>query len=138
MLAHEPFTDQPVSVCPVVAGFMRSYNDHIDDSRRRDLYAYAARAVGSRGDRAHEQRRAQMCGHWARTRCPPPLHVRVLCRLLRSQGPDIEAVYAARAAAAHTAMHVPALALLDELIGLSRASSDATSERPLPQPIARR
>jgi len=117
MLAHEPFSDRPASVCPVVAGFLRSYNDHVDDERRRDLYAYAARAVGSRGGEAQEERRAEMCRQWARVRCsPPPLRVRVLCRLLRAQGPDIEAVYAARAAAADPAMHGRALALLDELI----------------------
>ena len=51
MLAGEPFTDQPESVCPVIASFMRAYNDSIDDSRRQDLYAYAAKVVGSRGER---------------------------------------------------------------------------------------
>ena len=27
MLAGEPFTDQPESVCPVIASFLRAYND---------------------------------------------------------------------------------------------------------------
>ena len=123
MLAHEPFSDHPTSVCPVVAGFMRSYNDHVDDQRRSDLYAYAARAVGSRADEAHERRRAAICRRWARMRCAPPrLHVRVLCRLFRSQGPDIHAVYAARAAALDATKHREALALLDQLIGPSASS----------------
>jgi hypothetical protein len=42
MLAGEPFSDRPASVCPVIAGFMRAYNDRIDDERRQDLYRYAA------------------------------------------------------------------------------------------------
>lgn len=138
MLAHEPFSDQPASVCPVVAGFMRSYNDHVDDERRRDLYAYAARALGTRGGEAHEQRRAAMCRQWATARCaPPPLRVRVLCRLLRSQGPDIEAVYAARAAAANPTRHREALSLLDELIGLSPPPiAEGPIDAAAPQPVA--
>ena len=48
MLADEEFSDQPVSVCPVIAAFLRKHNDSIDDERRQDLYAYAAKVVGSR------------------------------------------------------------------------------------------
>ena len=132
MLAHEPFSDRPKSVCPVVAGFLRSYNDHVDDARRRDLFAYAARAVGSRAGPVQEQRRAKMCRRWARmSRAVPPPHVRVLCRLLRCQGPEIEAVYAARAAAADPALHGEALALLDELIGSSQSLRLNTVPTPL-------
>jgi hypothetical protein len=47
MLAGEPFTDHPASVCPVIGSFLRSYNDQIDSKRRQDLYAYASRVVGS-------------------------------------------------------------------------------------------
>jgi hypothetical protein len=39
MLAGEPFSDQPKSVCPVVAAFLRGYNDAVDDETRQDLYA---------------------------------------------------------------------------------------------------
>ena len=49
MLAGEPFSDHPHSVCPVIGSFLRAYNDRIDDRRRQDLYAYAAAVVGSRG-----------------------------------------------------------------------------------------
>src|SRR5690242_21393105 len=48
MLAHEPFSDHPASVCPIIGAFLRSYNDCIDSRRRQDLYPYAARIVGSR------------------------------------------------------------------------------------------
>jgi hypothetical protein len=122
MLAHEPFSDHPESVCPVIAGFLRSYNDHTEPGRRQDLYRYAAVAVGTRADAAIERVRAQMCLRWARDACdPPPLRVRILHRLLRCQGPDIDAVYAARAALATPnadVAHRMALALLDELIAV--------------------
>jgi hypothetical protein len=124
MLAHEPFSDRPDSVCPVIAGFLRSYNDHVDAVRRQDLYPYAALVVGTRADSVVERRRAEMCIRWARELCdPPPLRVRLLHRLLRCQGPDIDGVYAARAAVAtrdRTTAHHRALALLDEMIGVSR------------------
>ncbi|MGO9905847.1 MAG: hypothetical protein ACLP4R_06210 [Solirubrobacteraceae bacterium] len=47
LLAGEPFTDHPASVCPVIGSFLRSYNDTIDDSRRQALYEYSIDAVGS-------------------------------------------------------------------------------------------
>src|SRR5947209_10781009 len=34
MLAGEPFTDHPQTVCPVIGSFLRAYNDSIDDERR--------------------------------------------------------------------------------------------------------
>ena len=48
MLAGEPFTDHPASVCPVIGSFLRAYNDSVDDGRRQDLYEYASKVVGSR------------------------------------------------------------------------------------------
>ena len=48
MLAAEPFSDHPPSVCPVIGAFLRVYNDAVDDDRRQDLYAYAAKVVDSR------------------------------------------------------------------------------------------
>jgi hypothetical protein len=119
MLAHEPFSDHPASVCPVIAAFLRSYNDHVDQARRKDLYRYAAQAVGTRADASVERVRAGMCRRWARHTCnPPPIRVRVLHRLLRCQGPDVDGVYAARAAAQDAVAHRLALALLDELIAI--------------------
>jgi hypothetical protein len=57
MLAGEEFTDRPASVCPVVAAFLRAYNDAVDDRRRQELYAYAGAAVGTRGAAALSRRR---------------------------------------------------------------------------------
>jgi hypothetical protein len=60
MLAGEPFTDHPASVCPVIGSFLRSYNDLVDDGRRQDLYAYASRVVGSRADSTVQSARAEL------------------------------------------------------------------------------
>lgn len=61
MLAGEPYSDHPDSVCPVIGAFLRAYNDHVDDRRRQDLYAYAASAVGTRAGIEVERQRGQMC-----------------------------------------------------------------------------
>jgi hypothetical protein len=113
ILADEPFGDHPESVCPVIAGFLRSYNDHggvrpapdgpriVGQGPRQDLYRYAARVVGTRAEAATERERARLCLRWARVTCDtPPLRVRILHRLFRCQGPDVDGVYAARAALA--------------------------------------
>jgi hypothetical protein len=122
MLAGEPFGDHPASVCPVIAAFLRSYNDHIDDGRRQELYRYAAHSVGTRADAGTEQVRAEMCLRWARESCdPPPVRVRILHRLFRCQGPDVHGVLAARAAVASDnkdVVHRSALRFLDELIAV--------------------
>jgi hypothetical protein len=128
MLAGEPFSDRPESVCPVIAGFLRSYNDHVDDARRQDLYRYAALVVGTRGDEAMERLRAETCLRWAREVAgPPPVRVRVLHRLFRFQGPDVDGVYAARAAAVTPALHRRALGLVDELLAGGRTAPVASS-----------
>src|SRR4051794_41632277 len=58
MLAAEPFSDEPECVCPVIAEFMRTYNDLVDHERRQDLLAYASLVVGTRRDVHEERRRA--------------------------------------------------------------------------------
>jgi hypothetical protein len=65
MLDSGPFTDHPRSVCPVIAAFLRNYNDWLDDGRRQDLYAYAAKVVGSRTSRSVEQARTRRLMKWA-------------------------------------------------------------------------
>jgi hypothetical protein len=65
MLAGEPFSDRPRCVDPVIAGFMRTYNDGIDDQRRQDLIPLAAEVVGTRAVAGVQAERARMCLHWA-------------------------------------------------------------------------
>jgi hypothetical protein len=55
MIAGEPFSDRPATACPVIAGFLRAYNDRCGKGRRQDLFALAALAVETRADRATER-----------------------------------------------------------------------------------
>jgi hypothetical protein len=68
MLAGEPFSDRPRCVDPVIAGFLRTYNDGIDDRRRQDLYPLAAAVVGTRTVPSVQAERARLCLQWAQSR----------------------------------------------------------------------
>jgi hypothetical protein len=122
MLAGEPFSDHPRSVSCVVAAFVRTYNDLIDDRRRDDLYRYAAAAVGSRGSRAEEGARAERCLDWLRTQLGEA--GRFECWML-GLGPvtrrkrDLIAERAARYASSSRKRHAATLALIDELLGVT-------------------
>jgi hypothetical protein len=65
MLGGEKFSDRPDCVCPVIAGFMRSFNDRASHADRQRLVPYASRAVGSRGDRRLTRERRDICLVWA-------------------------------------------------------------------------
>lgn len=71
MLAGEPFGDHPATICRVIAGFLSSYNDHVDEDRRQDVYAYAPRVVGTRPDAATERARAEIYRRWLGTPLTP-------------------------------------------------------------------
>jgi hypothetical protein len=127
MLAGEPFSDRPASVCPVIAGFMRAYNDRIDDERRQDLYRYAADVVDTRAAPDVEHARERRCLEWAegmRRQRPRPL--RWIGRggtgsVDRRLGLDAAGTYAARSIRRHgERTHAAALALVDELIAMGR------------------
>jgi hypothetical protein len=75
MLAGERFSAYPSCVCPVIAAFMRTYNDLIDDTRRQDLYPYAAAIVGSKASKSEEVKRARLCRSWV-TRIAAPSFLR--------------------------------------------------------------
>jgi hypothetical protein len=61
MLADEPFSDHPRAVCPLIAAFLRRYNDSLDDDRRQELVEIAALVVGSVGPAGTLERRAGRC-----------------------------------------------------------------------------
>ena len=67
MLAGERFSDRPATASPVIAAFLRTYNDGVDDERRQDLYPLAALIVGTAGGRAVERERASRCLEFARS-----------------------------------------------------------------------
>src|SRR5438270_8433950 len=68
MLAGDSFNDHPSSACPVIGTFVRAYNDRVDDTRRQDLYRYAAELVGSTGPAAVRRARADRLTAWAQER----------------------------------------------------------------------
>jgi hypothetical protein len=70
MLGGEPFSDHPRSVCPVIGSLLRAYNDSVDSARRQDLYACAAKVVGSAADDDVQRARAQHLRRWAQLRRP--------------------------------------------------------------------
>ena len=125
MLAGAPFSDHPVSVCPVIGSFLRAYNDSIDDSRRQSLYEYASRVVGSRGPHRTQQARADRLARWADemyrnrpTRFLVRSPVRALGRLRR---PPVDAIgtYAVHSLRRHTDdTHAKVLSLVDELLAV--------------------
>ena len=124
MLAGEPFTDHPASVCPVIGSFLRSYNDSLDDERRQSLYEFASKAVGSRRPEQIQQARADRLARWAdemyqaRRAWVALGPLRALGRLRK---PSVEAIgtYAVHAIRKHDDQtHAAVLALLDELLAL--------------------
>jgi hypothetical protein len=137
MLAGEPFTDRPECVCPVIAEFLRTYNDEVDEKRRRDLYDYASHAVGTRAGNDIERLRANMCLRWwARLDKPVRRRIRMVMWGLApaAAARDSEIAYrAAKKAAASRDLHKGVLALLDDLVSVGRADTPAL---PLAEPAA--
>jgi hypothetical protein len=133
LLAGERFSDHPRSVCPVIAAFVRAYNDRVGPDHRNDLVPYAARIVGTRGDRELERARAIACACWSAAR-----GARTVPGLARAHGGRFRvsrehaAVCAAEAAEVGCDDdHRSALALLDALIELGRPAG-AVPDMPPP------
>ena len=134
MLAGEPFTDRPPSVCPVIGGFLRTYNDATIRRHRQELKAYAPLLLGTRSSDEVEQARARQCVAWADA-------LSRSCRLVRrlSREPqelpmparlhsEAAGVFAARAITRHTdGAHGDALALVDRLLEIAIPTCGASS-----------
>ena len=65
MLAGERFSDHPQAVCPVLAGFLRSYNDLMPEEQVGELYPYAALVVGTASSASVRRQRARRLLTWA-------------------------------------------------------------------------
>ena len=135
MLAGESFTDEPQCVCPVIAEFLRTYNDQVDDERRQDLFEYAALVVHSRADVATERARANLCLDWWLAESHARRgHLRRFIWMLprHSAARDIELAHrTARWAAALPARHAATLELIETLVGRKplRIGQDLARER---------
>ena len=123
MLAGEPFNDHPASVCPVLGSLLRSYNDSVDDDARQDLYAYAARIVGTRADVDVERRRSESVTAWTyerryrrMRRFLPEFAARRLCGL-KTLSLESIGTQAVRQIPRHTdETHRAMLGLIDDLL----------------------
>jgi len=124
MLADEPFTDHPASVCPVIGSFLRAYNDSIDDRRRQALYEYASRVVGSRAAHWTQRARSDRLIRWAveMQRARRGWFLRAPLRSvgrLRKPPADAAGTYAVHSIPRHTDLtHASVLALIDELLAI--------------------
>src|SRR5437763_6654301 len=132
MLAGEPFTDHPQTVCPVIGSFLRAYNDSIEDERRQDLYAYAAGVVGSRESGAVERARAERVTAWTEEMRSRHWTGALIPQRMRAfawkRAPSVEAVgtRAVHAIRKHTGeTHALALALIDELLTITAPARGA-------------
>ena len=118
MLAGERFDDHPKSVCPVIAGFLRSLNDLLPDDELGEMYAYAALAVGTAAPRRVRRARARRLLEWADRGRP----ARVRRFHVRLQAWDYVVLPAVEAALRMDPgrRHVAVTALLDELCAPGR------------------
>ena len=132
MLAGEPFSDHPETACPVIAGFLRVYNDAIDDARRQDLYPLAAAVVGSRSTPAVEAARAKRLTEWTLAMRPRSralewlrgrLHVPDSLRTCTGAALPGWAVRSLGVPTEET--HVAVLALMEELVAVGSPAKEA-------------
>jgi hypothetical protein len=141
MLAGEPFSDHPASVCPVIGSFLRAYNDSIDDEHRQDLYGYASKVVGTRGSLSLQRERVDRLTEWAMemqrrhwtSRYLPLARMR-MSSLRRQPSAHAVGTFAVRAIPKHSEdTHAKVQRLLDALIALGEppaAAPDLAEELP--------
>jgi hypothetical protein len=137
MLAGEPFSDRPRSVCRTLAALLRAANDHLGNRARQELYRYAAESVGTAGDPAASRRRLAVCAEAVRDR-PQRwlLRLRPIVPPAEPSGPAMEAFVAAvvRSFPRSPAGVAALLALIDDVIAV-RTPTAARLEPPTLTPI---
>jgi len=139
MLAGERFSDHPLSVSRPIAALLRGYNDWLDDDdKRQDLYAYAARVVGTAAGLELEYARTEALVAWADELWSRPRD-RSIMRWLRGRrerrpqvpGPESSARYAINALKRSNEMHAAVLAKLDELVEMGASPGSRADRRGL-------
>ena len=119
MLAGERFSDRPRCVDPVIAAYLRSFNDRLGHRDRQRLVPYAARVVGTRAGLRRRRERMRLCLQFAGMRSHAVARARLGLLLGVRWAFHLEsgaAEYAARAAIADDRVDA-GFALLDALIG---------------------
>ncbi len=128
MLAGEPFSDHPETVCPVIAAFLRGYNDRLPDGELDELYPYAALVVGTAASASVRRERAHRLLDWANAR--RPRRGSLLLRLVPWDPTVVPAVEAA-VRMDRERRRTEVAALLDELVAIGPHSEGrATSAGP--------
>jgi hypothetical protein len=130
IIGGERFTDRPSCVCPVIASFLRCWNDRVGYADRQRLQPYAAHVVGTGGFRRISRIRRDICLSYAGAQLDRWPLGRVAARL-RSRGriawavgifPSIWLKEGAAAYAAHLAFarggSQEAFDLLDRLLAV--------------------
>jgi hypothetical protein len=150
MIAGERFSDHPWAVSPVIAAFLRGYND-VCGEHRQDLLRCAAEVVGTRVGGAVERDRLGVClARFDRAAAAAPLpwverrlwrrSPKRLRRLVVREPLDPAALDEFAYALARMlrrqgdAGHEQALRLVDELVALGRAP-DAPPARLVARPV---
>ena len=142
LLAGEEFSDRPRCVCPVIAAFLRGWNDRAAYADRHRLWRYARSIVGTRADPQVTRMRRDFCLAWvgsgpaggpARrmlTRLAVRTRIAVFCGISYAARLDEGAPeYAARVLYGRRDI-VGAFALLDALLTIGDQEADATQAPP--------
>ncbi len=104
MLAGESFTDRPGCTDPVLAAFLRAFNDRLGHARRQELFPYAAAVVGTAGDRRVTRARRRRCLRFASGHDHAGLAARVRLALFVGIGAALNVTAGAPAWAAREAI----------------------------------
>jgi hypothetical protein len=120
MLAGESFSDRPATASPVIAAFLRTYNDGIDDTRRQDLYPLAASIVGTAAGRGVERERMSRCLEFARSFGAGAPSGRGAIGIASAEASGSWAALAALRQGPSIQTHKRALAFVGELVALQR------------------
>jgi hypothetical protein len=126
-------------VCPVIAAYLRGWNDRVAHRERQRLAPYATLIVGSREGRKTTRRRRDICLEWSgahlrRGRIPAVLstlgmrvRIAIFCGISTAIRPNEGAAdYAARIAMARRDTSA-AFALLDQLLAVGRRPEPNTA-----------
>jgi hypothetical protein len=134
MLAEERFSDGPRNASPVIAAFLRTYNDGLDDDRRQDLYPLASLIVGTAGRRAVERERASRCLEFARSLGAGLPAGRGAIGIASAEPSGSWAALAALASGPSPEVHARALAFAHELVGIAPAGPSRWARLAAPNP----
>jgi hypothetical protein len=118
MLAGESFSDRPASTSRVIAAFLRTYNDGLDDERRQDLYPLASLIVGTARGRAVERERMSRCLEFARSLGSGAPAGRAAIGIASAEGSGSWAALAALRAGPSSDTHRRVLRFVRELVAL--------------------